>query len=206
MTEGVLYNRVYSDEMKKQTVIEEWHEVEPPPPPELKKVNVNPKETALLVLDIQKQNCNEERPRCLERILQLKEFLHKARHARMMVVYSLTRSAEKGDIREEVTPHGEDFVVKAGVDKFFQTDLEPILRAKHIKYVIIVGTSAHGAVLHTAVGAAARGFEVVVPVDGLSANEAYAEQYTVWHIAYSPGTKRRATLTELDWITFENVV
>ena len=186
-TERVLYSNTYTDEMNAHTIIEEWYEVEAPPPPELKKVNVNPKETALLILDIQKQNCNEKRPRCLERILKNKELLERARKAKMTIVYSVTRSAEKKDIREEVSPQGEP-VVRAGVDKFFQTDLEPILKRKQIRKVIIVGTSAHGAVLHTAAGAAARGVDIIVPVDGLSADSAYSEQYTIWHIAHSPGT------------------
>ena len=38
------------------------------------------------------------------------------------------------------------------------------------------------------------------PVDGMSAGEAYAEQYTAWHLANSPGARRRTTLTRISWI------
>jgi len=38
------------------------------------------------------------------------------------------------------------------------------------------------ALLRTATGAALRGFQVIVPVDGMSAGDPYAEQYTCWHI------------------------
>ena len=34
------------------------------------------------------------------------------------------------------------------------------------------------------------------------AGEAYAEQYTAWHLANSPGTRRQATLTRIDLIHF----
>ena len=54
------------------------------------------------------------------------------------------------------------------VDKFLGTDLEKILKDKGIATVIIVGTAAHGAVLYTGSGAAMRGMNVIVPVDGMS--------------------------------------
>ena len=187
--------------MEKQTIIEEWETVEPPPPPEVNPVEINPKETALLILDIQNQNCHaERRPRCVERIPQLKKLLSKARENEMLIVYSLTRAAERKDIREEVKPREGEFVVKAGVDKFYQTELEKILQDQNIKTVILVGTSAHGAVLHTATGAAARSLNIIIPVDGMSADTAYAEQYTTWHLAHAPGTKRYATITKIDLI------
>lgn len=184
-----------------ETIIEEWEKVKIPPPPELRPVHCNPKETALLLLDIQNQNCNaERRPRCVKRIPKIKNLLSKAREKGMVVVYSLTRAAEKKDIREEVNPQEGDYMVKAGVDKFYQTELEAILKKKKIKKVILVGTSAEGAVLHTAAGAAARNYEVILPVDGMSSSELYAEQYTAWHMVHAPGTKRHATLTKIDWI------
>jgi hypothetical protein len=36
----------------------------------------------------------------------------------------------------------------------------------------------------------------------MSAGEPYAEQYTTWHLANSPGTRRRAVLTRISWIKF----
>ena len=52
------------------------------------------------------------------------------------------------------------------------------------------------------IGAALRGVDVIVPVDGLSAGEPYAEQYTSWHLANGPGTRRRCTLTKCNMISF----
>jgi nicotinamidase-related amidase len=160
-----------------KTIIDEWETVVAPSPPQLKKVVVNPGETALLLLDIQTTNCNEKRPRCVEQLPAIQELL-------------IT----------EITPEKGEPVVQSGVDKFYQTELESILEKHAIKTVILVGTSAHGAVLHTATGAAARGYTVIVPVDGLSAGLAYCEQYTVWHLANAPGTKN-TVVTRMDWIT-----
>jgi len=185
------------------TIIDEWPEVEVPPPPELKPVEVDPDVTALLVLDIQNRNCNcEKRPRCVDTLPGIQSLLTEARSKGLTVAYSVTSQASKADIREEVSPLPEEPTVKAGVDKFFGTELEEILRSKGIQVVILVGTSAHGAVLHTATGAALRGFEVIVPVDGMSADTAYAEQYTAWHLANSPGTRRKTTLAQIASIRF----
>lgn len=187
----------------KMTIVDEWGTIKVPPPPELKTVTPDPRVTALLILDIQKRMCNEERrPRCAASVPKIQSLLTKARANGMLVVYSLTRSAEASDIVEEVAPLPNEPIVKSGVDKFFNTDLEDILRDKGIKTVILVGTSAHGAVLNTATGAASRGFEVIVPVDGMSASDPYAEQYTAWHLVNAPGTRRRTTLTKIDLIKF----
>jgi nicotinamidase-related amidase len=187
----------------KDTIIDEWAGVKAPPPPELEPVTVDPKMTALLVLDIQNQNCNlDRRPRCVASLPGIQALLAECRRKGVPVVYSLTRSASKADIRDEVAPIAEEPIVKAGVDKFFGTDLEGILRSKGIETVILVGTSAHGAVLHTATGAALRGFKVIVPVDGMSAGDPYAEQYTAWHLANAPGTRGNTTLTRMSLIGF----
>jgi len=120
----------------------------------------------------------------------------------MSVVYSLTCSASASDVIKDVAPVDGEPVVKSGVDKFFGTDLEKILREEGIKTVILVGTSAHGAVLHTATGAALRGLQVIVAVDGVSAGKPYAEQCTAWHLVNAPGSRRQVTLTRTDLIQF----
>jgi len=191
------------EEGSEMTIIDEWATIKVPPPPELKTVTPDPKVTALLILDIQKRMCNEERrPRCAASVSKIQRLLAQARANGLLVVYSLTRSAEASDIVEEVAPLPNEPIVKSSVDKFFKTDLEDILRDKGIKSVILVGTSAHGAVLNTATGAASRGFEVIVPVDGMSASDPYAEQYTAWHLVNAPGTRRRTTLTKIELIKF----
>ncbi|MHC4394532.1 MAG: isochorismatase family protein [Planctomycetota bacterium] len=193
--------------VSEKTIIDEWATVKVPPPPELKPVTVNAKVTALLILDIQNSNCNQKRrPRCITSVPKIQSLLAKARANSLPVVYSLTSSARESDIREEVRPLANEPIVKSSVDKFLNTDLEDILRGKGIETVILVGTSAHGAVLHTATGAASRGFKVIVPVDGMSASDAYAEQYTAWHLANAPGTRKRTTLTKIKLIKIKETL
>ena len=182
-------------------VVDEWAGVTAPPPPEPVPVKLDVKSTALLILYIQISNCNlETRPRCVASLPRIHTLMAQARSRGMAVVYSLTRSADVGDIREELTPLPDEPVVRSGVDKFFGTDLETILKDRGIQTVIVTGTAAHGAVLHTATGAALREFRVIVPVDAISAREMYAEQYTAWHLANAPGTRRQTTLTRASLI------
>jgi len=195
---------VFAQAGSQKTIIDEWTDVKVPSRPELTPVTVEPKVTALLVLDIQKNNCNRQRrPRCTASVPKIRSMIARARANGLAVVYSLTSSASVADIRKEVRPLGNEPIVKSGVDKFFNTKLEEILRGRGIRDVIVVGTSAHGAVLHTAAGAAMRGFNVIVPVDGISASNAYAEQYTAWHLANAPGSRKRTTLTQIKLITIK---
>ncbi|MBU7004361.1 MAG: isochorismatase family protein [Theionarchaea archaeon] len=185
-------------------IIEEWAAVEIPTPPQIEeKLEVAPEASALLVLDLQRQNCNSERrPRCVNSLTSVSGLLERARGAGATVVYSLTRNADETDIREEVFPLGNEPLVRSGVDKFQGTDLDAILRDGGIDTVIIIGTSAHGAVLHTGTGAALRDYQVIVPVDCISSDQPYAEQYTVWHLANAPGSRGNVRLTHSAGITF----
>jgi len=186
-----------------ETILEAWDTVKAPPRVDLKTVKVVPAKTAFLVLDIEQRTCNAEtRPRCLASVPKISNFLEKARAKGLSVVYSLTRRGTPDTILPGVTPLGTEPVVKSSVDKFYRTDLEQILQEKGITTVIIAGTTAEGAVLHTATGAAMRGFRVVVPIDGISAATLYAEQYTAWHLVNAPGSRQRTTLTRFDMIEF----
>jgi nicotinamidase-related amidase len=184
-----------------KTIADEWASVQPPKPPELKPVTVDAKTTAFLILDIIKQTCNNERrPRCVATIPHIEGFLKQARTKGIAVVYSYTSSSKPADIAKEVAPVAGDPLVQASADKFFKTDLEKILQEKGIKTVIIAGTAAHGAVLYTGSGAAFRGFKVIIPLDGMSAENTYIEQYTAYQMANAPGVGQQVTLTKFELI------
>lgn len=186
-----------------QTIVDEWATVQAPKPPGLKPVTIDPKVTALLVLDILKQNCNaERRPRCVASVPKIQSLLTQARANGVPVIYSHFPGTTPLDIWKEVAPVGGEPVVGANADKFVGTDLEKILKEKGVKTVVIVGAAAEGAVLMTGSGAALRGFQVIVPVDGVSSAATYAEQYTAWHLANAPTISQAVTLTRIDMIKF----
>lgn len=187
-----------------QTIVDEWATVKVPPPPELKPVTIdNVKETAFLVLDIQRQNCNNQRrPRCVASVPKIQKFLEEARAKGMPVIYGRSSQATAADILPEVAPRPDEPLVAAPADKFVGSDLEKILKEKGVKTVIVVGSAAHGAVLYTATGAAYRRFKVILPVDGMSSEDTYFEQYVAYQLANVPGAAKAMTLTTFDRVKF----
>jgi nicotinamidase-related amidase len=185
------------------TIIDEWSSVSVPPPPEVKPVTLDKSTTALLMLDFNQQTCNmQRRPRCVASIPHVKRLLTAARAAGIPVAFTLGGGGKPADLPKDLEPAAGEPVVLAGVDKFVSTELESFLKGKGVKTVITVGTAAHGAVLYTASGAAMRGFKVIVPLDGVSGDNTYTEQYAAWHLANVPVLSPAMTLTTLDGVKF----
>lgn len=185
----------------------EWATVKPPPVPELKPATIEPRTTALLILDLMKTNCGT-RPRCGATVANVKKLLDAARAHDMMVFYTLVggTAAPEGMVDQSLAPRAGEWVVRGGADKFIGSDLEQRLKDKGIKTVIVTGTSAQGAVVGTSNGAVQRGYKAVVPVDGMSAEDPYNEQYAAWHL-YKGGPAvltNSVTLTRSDLIKFGN--
>lgn len=186
-----------------ETIIDEWASVKAPPPPALKPVTIDRKTTALLMLDFNQQTCNSQRrPRCVASIPKVKSLLAAARAAGLPVIYSLGGGGKPADIAQALAPASGDPIVASGLDKFANTDLEKLLKERGATTVIVVGAAAHGAILYTASTAAMHGMKVIIPVDGVSADNAYAEQYTAWHFANAPVISSAITLTSIDAIAF----
>jgi nicotinamidase-related amidase len=182
-------------------VIDDWATIQRPPAPVLKAVTADPKTTALLMLDFMNQNCGK-RPACVASVPHVKKLLEAARAAKATVVYSFIAKTTGADVIKDVAPQPGEPNVTSGPDKFLHTDLEKILKDKGIKTVIAVGTSANGAVLFTASGAALRGMDVIVPVDGMSSVSPYSDLTTAFTFADAPLVSKKVTLTKLDMVKF----
>jgi nicotinamidase-related amidase len=187
------------------TIVDEWNNAKPEAAPELKPVTVDPKTTAILVMDLVKGSCNQERrPRCVASIPAIEKFLNEARGKSVTVINTVAGSGGVQDILPAVAPkEGETVLTRTVANKFVRTDLEQILKDKNITTVIPIGTAAHGAVLYTGSEAAFRQFKVVVPVDGASSENLYAEQAVAWLFAKAPGVSAQTTLTRFDMIKFQ---
>ncbi len=175
--------------------------------PQLKSATVDPKKTALLILDLMAANCGA-RPRCVSTVPNIKKLLDTARRHNMMVFYTMVgpNPNPEGMVDQTVVPRVGEWVVRGGSDKFIGSDLEQRLKDRGIKTVIVTGTSAQGAVAGTSNGAVQRGYKAVVPVDGMSAEDPYNEQYTAWHLYKGgpAGLTENVTLTRSDLINFGN--
>ncbi|MGD0419175.1 MAG: isochorismatase family protein [Xanthobacteraceae bacterium] len=128
-----------------QNIIDEWASVKAPAAPAFKPVTVNPKTTALLMLDFMNQNCGK-RPRCLASIPVMKKLLGEARAAKAAVVYSLIHNSTTDDVIKDVAPTTDEPWVISGPEKFLNTDLEKIFKDQGIETVIVTGTATNGAV------------------------------------------------------------
>jgi len=142
-----------------------------PPAPAAIAVSLDPGTTALLVLDVVTQTCSSQ-PKCLEFVPRVASLLAASRAAGVYVLYSTP--ASQPPILPEVAPaDGDPIVVGYGQDRFFDTPLDELLRARNITNLILVGWRENGSVLYTAVGGSLRSYTVVVADDGTSAAQPY---------------------------------
>jgi len=94
-------------------IVDEWANVKAPAAPTLKEVKVDPKTTALLMLDFMNQNCGK-RPRCIATLPAMKKLLEAARAAKIPVVYSLIANTTAADVLKEVAPQAGEPSVLSG--------------------------------------------------------------------------------------------
>ncbi len=166
-------------------ILDDWSSVKPPTPIELKSVAIDPSTTALLILDMMKMNCGA-RPRCVVSVPKVKLLHDEARKAGMMIWYSLVGSggqATPADVIDQgFAPRDGEWVRQNGPDKFIGSNLDEKLKARGIKTVIVCGTSFQGVGIGTGSGSAQRGYKVIIPIDCLSSEDPYMEQYSAYHL------------------------
>jgi nicotinamidase-related amidase len=188
-------------------ILDDWSAVKPPPQPELKPVTVEPSTTALLLLDLMKMNCGA-RPRCVATVPTVKKLNESARAAGMMVWYSFVGSNGNATTADQIDPaitaRDGEWARQNGPDKFIGSNLEDKLKAKGIKTVIVCGTSFQGVGIGTGGGAAQRGYKVIIPIDCLSSESTYEEQYATWHLFKGgpAGVTANVTLTRASMMKF----
>jgi nicotinamidase-related amidase len=184
-------------------ILNDWDTVKPPPRPEIKAVTLEASTTALLILDMQKGNCGV-RPRCMATIPNVKRLYDAARAAGVMLWYSLNSTADLID--PGFMPREGEWVRQGGPDKFLGSNLEEKLKGKGIKTVVVCGTSFQGVGVGTGSGLAQRGYKVIVPIDCLSSEDSYNEQYAAWHM-FKGGpavVTSNSTLTRSTMVKFGN--
>lgn len=187
-------------------IIDDWASVKAPPAPALKEVTLDGKTTALLILDLQKPSCTpQRRARCVPTIGKIKALAERARAAGAMVFYTFAGSGDPHEIADPaLAPKDGEWIAQRGPDKFLGSVLEQRLKERGIKTVIVTGSSAQGVVVGTGSGAAQRGLKVIVPVDAMSSDEAYMEQYAAFHMSKGGPAivTDETTLTRTEMIRF----
>jgi nicotinamidase-related amidase len=182
-----------------------------PPIPAPVAVTLKPASTAVLVFDVVEPIC-ASRPNCLKTMVPaISTLLARARKAGITVGYG-TREPTLSKWMPEVAPEKGDLTfVSYAQDRFFNTDLDKILKAKGVTTLILTGWKISGSVLYTSVGATLRGYTVVIPVDASLGPNDYEEVIGLYQIlnqnsanpTNQPLKEKTSTLSRADLITFQ---
>ena len=182
-----------------------------PATPAPARVTLNPRTTALIVLDYVEDICNSQ-PSCKSKMLPaMTPFMERVRKAGMTVAYG-TREQNQAHWLKEVAPTQADIrITNVAQDRFYNTNLDQQLKAKGITTLIMVGWKISGSVTYTSVGAMARDYTVVIPVDTTSAASDYETTIGFYNVQNSgnanlpnePLKKGAVTLSRTDLITFQ---
>ncbi len=196
--------------------------VEIPEIPEPQPITLPARETAVIVVDMQNDFVKEGGklvvPTAKDTVPAIQKLLEKARSAGAHVFFTQD-THEEGDpeweiwgehcrkgtwgweIVEELAPApGERVIQKLRYDGFYGTPLDHELHLRGIRHVVVVGTVANICVLHTAGSAALRYYNVVVPVDGVSALTDFDMQVALRQISFL----YQGRLTTVEGVTFSH--
>jgi len=184
-------------------------------------VQVDPKETALVVVDAQNdfmKPSGKLYAKDSEKIIPaIKKLLSKARDAGATIVFTQDWHVKDdpefkiwgehtvagtwgAEIVEELKPGEADIIIrKPSYDAFYSTPLDHILRSKGIKKLILTGLLGNICVLCTAIGAAVRGYELVIPVDAVFSLSEFDQVSSLRFM----NSVLKAVLTSSDLLGFE---
>ncbi len=148
-------------------------------------------ETAVIVVDMQNDFVHPRGklyvPKALETVPAIAKLLAKARKSGAKIFFTqdwhgrddpefriwgehAVEETWGAEIVDELKPLENEFVIrKVRYDAFYGTHLEHLLRLCKVESLVVCGTVANICVLHTAGSAALRWWQVVVPVDTISA-------------------------------------
>jgi nicotinamidase-related amidase len=167
--------------------------------------------TALLIFDVVEHIAGRQ-PVCKAKMLPvITALLARARQAGVTIGYG-TRAHNMSEWLPEVSPQPGDIKIEnQAQDRFYNTELDKLLKAKGITTLILVGWKVSGSVTFTSVGATLRGYTVVVPVDAsLDATdyEIAIGQYQILHqnsanAENEPLKNKASTLSRTDLIAFK---
>jgi len=156
---------------------------------EVTSVRADPRETALVIIDVQNDFINPSGKlyaKGSEKIIPpIKKLLSKARDAGATILFTqdwhirddpefkiwgehTVAGTWGAEIIGELKPEETDITIrKPSYDAFYSTPLDHVLKSREIKKLILTGLLGNICVLCTAVGAAVRGYELIIPVDAV---------------------------------------
>jgi nicotinamidase-related amidase len=182
-----------------------------PAMPDPARITLTSKTTALMVLDYVEDICATQ-PKCKSQMLPaMTPFMERVRKAGLVVAYG-TRAQNMAHWLPQVAPaEGDIKIVNTAQDRFYNTDLDKLLKAQGITTMIMVGWKVSGSVTYTSVGAMIRDYTVVIPVDTTTASSDYETAIGFYNVLNSgnanltnePLKPKSVTLSRTDLIAFQ---
>jgi Isochorismatase family len=173
-------------------------------------VSLDASTTAFIAIDFLQTTCGSN-PICVGTLPAVSNGLASARTANAHVIYSV-HLAPDNVILPDVAPMSSDPVFAAVPgDKFFDSNLDYMLRQAGITTVILTGISSNSGVLYTAAAGVQRGYTVVVAEDGISGANDLATTVALWQLLHGPGANPQnvplqansVTLSRTNLITYK---
>jgi len=172
----------------------------------LPKIRLNPKTTALVVVDMQHDFVHPQGklfvPEAPKTISVIRRLIQRARQAKVPIFFTqdwhrpddaefsiwpphAVEGTEGVKVIPELKPTSKDFYIhKRTYDAFFATDFDLLLRQRKIKNLIITGTVANICVLHTAGSARLYGYEIIIPLDAISSLNPFDQEAALRQISF----------------------
>lgn len=188
---------------------------------EVASIRVDPRETALLIIDVQNDFVKPSGKLYVEgaeRIIpSIKKLLSRAREAGATVIFTqdwhikddpefkiwgehTMASTWGAEVVNELKPGEMDIIVrKPSYDAFYSTPLDHVLRSRAVRRLILTGLLGNICVSCTAVGAAVRGYELIIPVDSIFSISEFDHISSLRFM----NSVLKATLTTSDLLSFE---
>ncbi len=188
---------------------------------EVKELKVRSSETALLVVDVQNDFANPSGKlyaKGAEKIIKpIRKLASSAREHGATVIYTQDWHLKDdpefkiwgehtlvgtwgAEVVDELRPGESDVVVrKPSYDAFYSTPLDHVLRSRKINTLILTGLLANICILCTAMGAAVRGYRLIIPVDAIFAIQEFDYVASLRLMS----TVFKAELTTSDGLRFE---
>jgi nicotinamidase-related amidase len=173
-------------------------------------VSLDPSTTTWLAIDFLQSNCAPT-PACVATLPAMAQALEAARAAKAHVVYSVHAAPDNAILPDVAPMPNERVFVAIPGDKFFNSDLEQILKQAGTRTLVLTGFSSNSGVLYTAAAATQRGYTVVVAEDGIAGPTDLATPVALWQMIHAPSANvenaplqaKAVTLSRTDLITYE---
>ena len=173
--------------------------------PSPKQIALDGGSTAILVLDLTTR-CLAPNAPCGTLLSRVGPFLDRVRAAAVPIVFTISLrdlGTELGVVAPALNrAETEAAVSPDSFDKFYGGQLHELLQAAGTENLVIVGAATNVAVMYTSTAAArVHKYNVVIPIDGVTAGSRYENDYALHQLHALPGDSVRevrfSTLSEI---------